>query len=193
MSEEYKALRAEMLQWQNRRFTVLTASVAVTIGILGFDGVLKGEAAVGWRLVTTLLWFFLGAAAALIWYAGRANAKAGAYIVVFHEDTDRGWETRLMALKEERLDWLHLNRIIVLIYVALAALSALAPWAARAGQSSGPCPMAALIFSGVWAGAIFLLLLCETPKATYVRHFREMKAREDAAKPPLAPGAAGGA
>ena len=43
MTAEYEALRAEMLAWQNRRFTILTASLALVTGILGLDSATGAE------------------------------------------------------------------------------------------------------------------------------------------------------
>ena len=75
MNEEYESLRQEILAWQNRRFTILAASITIVSAILGFGAVQKTTASIEWPLITSLLWFFLGSTTALTWYAGNANAK----------------------------------------------------------------------------------------------------------------------
>ena len=85
MNTEYESLRQEIHAWQNRRFIILTASITLVSAVLGLDAVQKTTVSVEWPLITSLLWFFLGSTTALTWYAGRANAKIAAYLIVFHE------------------------------------------------------------------------------------------------------------
>ncbi len=169
MNEEYKTLRAETLAWQNRRFTVLATSVSLVTGILGFDGVTKGESILDWGLVSALLLFFLGSSAALTWYASRSNAKIAAYIIVFHQADSKGWETRLKTLKEGGDDRFNLNRMVVLIYAGLGTLSILMPWAVRGYKSTSDLALVVLTLSGVWF--FFSLYLLLRPPST--KYFEE--------------------
>jgi len=163
MKEEYSALRSELMAWQSRRFTILATSISLVTGILGLDGVLKGESILDWGLVTSVLWFFLGAGAAVTWYAGRANAKIAAYIIVFHEGDGAGWESRLKDLKEQRLDWFNLNRMVLLIYAGLGVLSYLVPWAVRGyGGVSG---WVAIVLALCAAWFLFGLYLLFSPSS----------------------------
>lgn len=179
MTEEYEALRAEMLEWQNRRFTILTVTITLVVGILGLEGVLTGESTLGWWLVASLLWFFLGSSAALTWYAGRANAKAAAYIIVFYEAKSSGWETRLDVLKKSKLDWFSLNRMVVLIYFGLAVLSFLVPWTVRESQCVIDWQAYVLVVSGAWITGNLLLLLRDKPKVFYIQSFRDIFERSE--------------
>ena len=174
MSEEYNALRAEMLAWQNRRFMILTASVSLVTGILGIDGVTDAGSDLGWGLVSSLLWFFLGSAAALTWYAGRANAKIAAYFIVFHEVESEGWETRLKKLKADGLDRFNLNRMVLLIYVGLGVLSFLIPWSVRGYQCPSAWHAVVLVVSGVWLGFSLWLLLLPLPRGLYEQKWRDL-------------------
>jgi len=171
-----------MLQWQSRRFAVLTASITIVVGVLGLDGVLAGDSALAWWLVTALVWFFLGASAALTWYAERANARLAAYCIVFHEAARPGWESRLLALQSQPsapragpLDGVpNLNRMICLIYCGLAVLSALLPWAGRPQAALPPAQAVALTLSGMWMLGFFYALVRTPPKALFVKQFRAL-------------------
>lgn len=113
MSTEYECLRSEIHEWQDRRFTVLVASIGFVTAILGLKIVDESAEAESWPLVSSLLLAFLSAACALIWYTRRACAKIAAYLVVFHESecqSSSGWEERLQRLKERGLDFLDLDR-----------------------------------------------------------------------------------
>jgi len=173
VSKEFDALRGEMLAWQNRRFTVLTASTSLVTGILGLDGVMKGDAVLDWGLVSGLLWFFLGSSAVLTWYAGRANAKIAAYLIVFHEADSDGWETRLKLMKDQGLDWFNLNRVVLLIYVGLGILSFVVPWAVRGHQVATGWHIIVLVVTGGWFSFGLGLLLLPGPRQRYEERWRK--------------------
>ncbi len=174
MNAEYEALRAEMLAWQNRRFVILTASISLVTGILGLDGVTEATSKLDWALVSSLLLFLLGSAEALTWYAGQANAKAAAYIIVFHEADAAGWETRLKSLKDRGLNRFSLNRMVVLIYAGLGVLSLLIPLTVRGYQGIDGAHLWEVGLSGIWFGFGLSLLLRRLPREHYERLWREI-------------------
>jgi hypothetical protein len=115
IEEEYPAVRAEILQWQNYRFLTLAASGAVVSAFLTivFASVSRDSSS-GTNTTTEIfgdwavlapssLLLFLGCAVALTLYAGRGNAKMGTYLMVFYQQRGAvsarlkrgvGWESR---------------------------------------------------------------------------------------------------
>ena len=89
--EEYISLRKEILQWQARRFFLITTTATLVTGILGFG---IGNIEKMWFMISSSLLLFLACTTSLSWYAGKGNAKIGAYIAVFFEEIGggkRGW------------------------------------------------------------------------------------------------------
>ena len=175
--DEYVALRAEIKDWQDRRFTILTAAIGLVAAILGlkvFDQPASTELAVG---ISVLLLLLLTSACVLTWYAGRANAKIAAYIVVFHErsgESGSGWESRLADLKNKKLDpdRLNLNQVLISIYFVLGLVSVFYPlWQhLPCGAGLGALPAAVAVF--FWS----LGLLCMVPqKERYIEQWELLK------------------
>lgn len=134
MQDEYESLRAEVLQWQNRRFQLVGASITLVTGVLGLG---SNAMASGWSVISSLLLLVLTCAVFLSWYAGIANTKIAMYLMVFHEQSggpesqSSGWESRLYRLKNQRRkDPLALNDALVFIYFSLGAVSFFIPYAA---------------------------------------------------------------
>ncbi len=149
MPDEYESLRAEVLQWQNRRFQLVGASITLVTGVLGLG--LK-ELANGWSVISSLLLLVLTCAVFLSWYAGVTNTKIAMYLMVFHEQSGgpesqgSGWESRLYRLKnQQRKDPLALNDALVFIYFSLGVVSFFIPYAAAKDHSVMPGQLGLLI------------------------------------------------
>ncbi|HKJ67319.1 MAG TPA: hypothetical protein VKA68_05140 [bacterium] len=168
MEQEYESLRQEIRAWQNRRFTTLAASITIVSGILGLDVVQESTFSGSWPILTSLLWFFLGSTIALIWYAGRANAKIAAYLIVFHEKNAGGWESRLTELKASGLDWFSLNRMVFLIFVSLGILSFVIPWSVRGLQEIPNWHTLLLLITGIWFCFGLMLLMWGYSREKYI-------------------------
>lgn len=108
---EYDALRNEIIEWQNRRFQVLTASITVVGAVLGFGQAAQDK--ISFELVETGLMLFLSVACVITGYCGQSNAKIGTYIQVFHENNN-GWETHVTNFTN-RLG-MNLNSLLLSVY-----------------------------------------------------------------------------
>lgn len=102
----------------------------------------------------------------LTWYAGRANAKISAYLLVFHEEND-GWESLLSELKSSRLDWFSLNRVIFLIYLGLGILAIVIPWSIHHSQAISTWHKFLLLITGAWFLFDLILLMRGYPRQDY--------------------------
>lgn len=187
MSEEYEALRAEILKWQDRRFDVLKLSISVVTGLLGlkliFDK-LEGPGSGGalWLLISSTLLLYLAAANLLIWYAGVSNSILAAYIKVFHEEkasTSVHWETRLDKLKAKGQYRQNVNQWIAVLNTALAIICVVVPGAAASFE------LPSLWFLGLVAGStavflatIVLVALFSCPRAHYETRWRSLRDEE---------------
>ena len=175
MDAEYNALRAEMLAWQSRRFVILTTCATIVVGILGLDSTSTATDTIEGALISSLLLFVLGSAELLIWYAGIADAKLAAYLVVFHEAKTSGWETRLNTLSERRRNRLTLNMMIVLIYAGLGLLAIVLPFAVRDATMPAGKYLAIMGLCGAWF--LFGLYLLTRPIARehYINLWRSLQ------------------
>jgi|SRR5215216_3149501 len=151
IKEEYPAIRAEILQWQNYRFLTLTVTGAV---IAAFFSIMAKDYSNGTNTPTEFtdiskvlallgLSSLLACAMAITLYAGRGNQKLGTYLMVFYEERDTvdgdrgiGWERRFedfgerapgeLQRRERSLEkWLTLNRLFGVIYLILGVGSVL--------------------------------------------------------------------
>lgn len=170
MMNEYEMLRGEIKDWQDRRFTILTASVGLVTAILSlkvFDEPVRTEL---WPSISALLLLLLTCACALTWYAGRANAKIAAYLIVFHERSSQsgeGWESRLDRLNNSGFDHLNLNRLMFCIYLVLglvAMIPVLRHFPIRDGWNVLIIPIALFVCS-------LLLLVLPSPKDRYIKQW----------------------
>ncbi len=156
--EEYGIIRDEMLQWQSRRFTLVSLSVSVVTAVLALDLLKDQQAGSSWVVLSTILLAFLAVMSILSWYCASANAKASAYLKCFHEDYAQGqprssflWESRLSRLSSLGGNPLHMNQLLVVLYLVLGFLVTFVPW-----QASGE-PLAALKSESIIISWIVLL------------------------------------
>jgi type IV secretory pathway TrbD component len=181
MKEEYASLRQEISEWQNRRFLLVGTSITLVTGILGIGlGVLKDL----WIIASSLLLMFLTCAIILSWYAGRANAKISAYLVVFHsttgsDDKMSGWESRLIRLKKKpKVDFFTLNHVLVAIYTTLGIMSVLIPWLVAGKPTTSLEQIPILVTALLFVGSLILQWKFSYPRDGYVKHWMDVKKEE---------------
>jgi cell division protein FtsW (lipid II flippase) len=99
MQYEYDSLRQELLEWQNRRITLLTTSCTVATGVLTFGQAFGPR--IPWWTISIVLLVLLSAACYLTGYAGHGNQRIGAFLQVFHDPAATlKWETRNAVFKK---------------------------------------------------------------------------------------------
>jgi hypothetical protein len=178
MNEEYESLRTEILHWQDRRFTLVSISIAVITGVLGLDLIKPEISADTWPYVPCILLAFLSCATALTWYAGRANAKISAYLITFHEGNSPGWETRMGVLKGQV--WLDLNKGLAAVYFVLGITAVGIPYYVLKGLIEIYSPLlagTAVVFVVYW-----IPLLFKHSRDPFIKMFRDLKEDEDKKK-----------
>src|SRR5262249_50251333 len=137
-----------------------------------------------WPLVSSVLLLFLSASNLLTYYAGIANTKLAAYVMVFHESTGDdaacyGWEGRLKRLKAKELDPQNVNIWIMTIYFALAVLSVAVPFAEANHPFTRIGVRTFLPVSGVlFLVSAFFVLRFSYPRERYEKNWREVQRDE---------------
>jgi hypothetical protein len=192
--EEYQSVRAEILQWQ--QFRILLATASATIVTAGLTLGLANLEQFGnwWIAISAGLLIFLGGAEFLSWYAGIGNRKMGSYIYVFHEGEGVMWEHRHDALKKRArngeydkisafADLFSLNKILAVLYLVLGVI-ALVPLPIGiqqfAQQNEPPLgPIILTIVFGIGAALLWLiplwLLYFRTSRADYPALWESIK------------------
>jgi hypothetical protein len=200
---EYAPLRQEILYWQNYRFTLLAASIALVLGVVGFGLKDQGSSRV-WPFTSSMLLAFLALAAGLSGYAARGNARIGANLTVFHdlpldenkrrEGAARGWEGRQERFWEEwakRRRWFrawlgraHLGMWLAGSYLILGGVSVAIPWAANRAPEDG-VRWAFLVVFGVLllAGVLFLWWSPRGARLEYWKAWNQVKRDENPQQP----------
>jgi hypothetical protein len=181
MSEEYGALRAEILRWQDRRFDLLKISISVVTGLLGLKLIFEvsGSSGTLWPFVSSTLLLYLAAANLIIWYAGVSNSILAAYVKVFHEEnesTSVHWETRFSKLKKCH----NLNHWIAVLHSALAIICVALPYAATTGLA-GPSPWLLGLVAGsaaVFLTTMFVVMFFSYPRERYETDWRRLRDEE---------------
>ncbi|MCH8217294.1 MAG: hypothetical protein IH892_11045 [Planctomycetes bacterium] len=125
-SEEYKALRQEIIHWQTRRLTLLAGSVVFVTAVLSFLPDATSNVVVGRTIVVIM---YLVAVVWLARYCALAEENIGAYIQVFIEDESGAmWETRFSQLKGGANPILNnLNIFVAFSYGGLGLLAVVWP------------------------------------------------------------------
>jgi hypothetical protein len=126
---EYLGLRAEIIDWQNRRY--LTAALGVT-GFVFFmrEIVQRDETTLVATMLCILFSAFLAAGWAFVVYARSANVLLSEYIRVFHEAQSSGmrYEKRLKKMDELRPGGGPVDKIIYYLFLCLLLISVVGVW-----------------------------------------------------------------
>jgi hypothetical protein len=113
-SDEFNALRDEILKWQEKRFEVLTAACLGLGAAVG--GAVAQKQTWDWSLASSAVHVILALAAHMTCTCGYFTTMGGAYMEVF---LNSQWEARNRAFRK-KTSVPQLNRAIALIYFALA-------------------------------------------------------------------------
>jgi hypothetical protein len=120
---EYEALRNELLQWQSRRFTLVSTSAIVITALLGLE---KSTNSQEWTVVSSALILFLACVCYLTSYCGASSRTLGTYLEHYHGRSK--WEKRLQSFKSESLrKVVNLNTGLALIYLVMGLLAYAVP------------------------------------------------------------------
>ncbi len=176
--EELEALRAEILAWQERRFTVLTGSISLVAVLLGF---VLSDTRNAWtrQQALTLLFVVLGCASLVTWYAGRASSVRGAYISVFQETSENNanWETSSAELNRRHsfTGKISLNMIVSFIYIIVAIASTIAV-SAHCQSDQNRLPRLAFYLASIFLGIGLTFSVFGSYSATnFQEEFEEIK------------------
>jgi len=185
MDKEYECLHEEILNWQDKRFTLVSASIILVTTALGL--VSEGKNTWPWEIVSSIILAFLFCVCLLTWYFGTSNARLGAYIEVFYETADQPyyrWHTRNRAFKHEILlyRFLSFNSCLALIYLVLGVSSIVIPSKFQFPTNSNFLYLLLTLFL-LFLVTIVLLIGFSYPRKRYVSYWQKVKEREADNKP----------
>jgi hypothetical protein len=161
VSEEYQALRQEVLAWQERRFAVVAGAAVGVTAVLGW--VTSNPVAWTWTTPSLLLLTVLSGASYLTWLFGRFNAMIGAYLEVAHGSA---WDEHSRRFRA-RHRYLRLNVALGAVYVSLGLVSVLVPCMV-CPRRPGIAGVVALVGAAlVFTGAAGLLMFWSYPRESY--------------------------
>lgn len=174
VSEEYQALRQEILEWQTRRFTIVSGAIVVVTAVLGW--ITQNPDEWPWAIASTVLLAPLACACYLTWLFGSFNARLGTYLEVFHESKEgrRGWEERNREFRAG-LEILNLNAALALVYLVLGGVSFSVPLAVANGSTSGFQYAVFALAAAVFVSTILLATLRSYPRGDYVSKWKAIK------------------
>jgi hypothetical protein len=144
----------------------------------------ESDSSTNWTWVSSLLFAMLAASCVITWYAAQANAKIAAYLSVFHEETQPhlyGWESRLKTLKNNGKDNLHLNYIMLPIYIGLGCLAVFVPWLSHLKYSLATWDVVSLLVTGGLFISTLTLLVKEPARKDYHGYWIEVQKKEKGA------------
>lgn len=174
VSEEYQALRQEILEWQTRRFTIVSGAIVVVTAVLGW--ITQNPDEWPWAIASTVLLAPLACACYLTWLFGSFNTRLGTYVEVFHESTEgrSGWEKRNREFRTGR-EILNLNTALALVYLVLGGVSVCVPIAVAKGDTSGFQFAVFALSATVFVSTILLVALHSYPRDDYVTKWKGIK------------------
>jgi len=176
MDKEYECLREEILSWQEKRFTLVSASVVLVTTALGFAS--DGKTTWPWEVVSSIILAFLLCVCLLTWYFGTSNARLGAYIEVFYETDDQPyrWHKRNRLFKQDSFlyKFLNFNSCLALIYLVLGIASVVVP------SKFGPPTNKKFFYLLIILVLLFLFMIVlvvgfSYPRKRYVSYWQKVK------------------
>lgn len=175
MDKEYDFLRKEILEGQNRRFTIISGTTAIVTAFIGW--VVNNPTQWTWTLSSALLLLIISSANYLTWFFGQSNARIGTYLEVFHESIieDIGWEGRN---RRFGIKMLNLNTGIALIYLGLGTLSIIMPFTVCTKVFTLMELIFFCIILVIYSFTLILLFFKSYPRAEYLNIWRKVKNEE---------------
>lgn len=177
MTEEYQALRQEILEWQTRRFTIVSGAILVVTAVLGW--ITQSPNEWPWPVASALLLAPLACASYLTWLFGTFNARLGTYLEVFHESKEgrKGWEERNKAFRAGS-EMLNLNAALALVYLVLGGVSLFVPIAVAEGDTTGFQYVVLALAAAAFVSAILYVALRSYPRDAYVVKWKSIRENE---------------
>jgi hypothetical protein len=180
--KEYDTLRAEIMEWQSRRFSVVTGSLVLAIGILGWA--VSAPEKWSWAVVLSILFAMLTAASYLTWLMGLLNSSISTYLEVFHEECvkDIGWECRHRKFKR---GFVTSKDGYATLYLGIGIISVFISFAICTAPPTMPTIITCYIFAASFVSMIMILTFRPRPWDKYIKRWKDI--REAELFPPTVP------
>lgn len=184
--KEYDTLRQEIMNWQSRRFSVVTGSLVIVIAILGWAVTAPDKWS--WTVVSSILFAMLSIAAYMTWLVGRLITRIGTYLEVFHEtDCDIGWEKRQ---RKSKGNFVSSKGAYATMFFGVGIISFSVSLTVCRAQATTPSILLFSVFAASLLSMVIVLAFGKRPWDKYIQQWQEIKTQEAQiaeAKPTMGP------
>ena len=173
--KEYDTLRQEIMQWQSRRFSVVTGSLVIVIAILGWS--VNAPDKWSWTVVSSMLFAMLSIAGYMTWLLGLLTSRISTYLEVFHEDDsdDLGWERRH---RKPARNFISSKGAYATMYFGVGLISLAVSSAVCKAQPTMPSIILFSVFAASFLSMLIVLAFGKRPWDKYIKQWKEIKAQE---------------
>jgi len=170
--KEYETLREEILQWQSRRFSVVTGSLVMVIALLGWA--VSAPDKWSWTAISAMLLGMLTVAGCMTWMIGLLNSSISTYLEVFHEEgsTEIGWERRHRKFTKS---FVSSKAAYATMYLGAGILSLAVSKGVCRAQPTWPSRIAFYGFGVAFLLMLFLMIFGARPWKKYVSMWKRIK------------------
>jgi len=172
---EYDTLRQEIMQWQARRFSLVTGSLIVVVAILGWA--VNAPDKWSWTVVSSILFAMLSIAGYMTWLIGLLNTRIGTYLEVFHEEdsADIGWERRQ---RDRKGNFISSKGAYATMFFGVGVISLTVSLTVCKAHPSTRSVVLFSVFTASFLATVMVLAFGKRPWDRYIRQWQEIKAHE---------------
>jgi hypothetical protein len=173
--KEYDTLRQEILQWQSRRFTLVTGSLLVVVAILGWA--VNAPEKWSWTVVSSILFAMLSIAGYMTWLVGLLCSRIGTYLEVFHENdsAEIGWERRHRGRKG---NFVSSKGAYATMYFGVGIISLAVSLTICKAPPTKRSIILFSLFTASFLSTVIILAFGKRPSNRYIMQWQEIKAQE---------------
>jgi hypothetical protein len=178
-SDEFNALRNEILNWQEKRFEIIRAACLGLGAVVG--GAVAQKQTWDWSLASSAVHVILALAAHMTCTCGYYTTMGGAYIEVF---LNGNWEARNRAFRK-KTSVPQLNRAIALIYFSLAVTANIICYTLCARNPPSQLTILWAITAIAMVVSLIRLAFRSYPRDKLVNYWKEIQTEQPTVPSPL--------
>jgi hypothetical protein len=173
--KEYDTLRQEIMQWQSRRFSLVTGSLIIVVAILGWA--VNAPDKWSWTVVSSILFAMLSIAGYMTWLVGLLNSRIGTYLEVFHENdsAEIGWERRQRGRKG---NFISSKGAYATMFFGVGIISLAVSLTVCKATPTKPSIILFSLFTTSFLSTVMVLAFGKRPWDKYIKQWQQIKSQE---------------
>lgn len=174
--KEYETLRKEIMDWQSRRFSVVTGSLVLVIAILGWAVTAPDKWS--WTVVSSIIFAMLSIAGYMTLLVGRLITRIGTYLEVFHEtdSADIGWEKRQ---RKSKGNFISSKGAYATMFFGVGIISLAVSLTVCRAQPTKQSILLFFLFAASLLSTVIVLAFGKRPWNKYIQQWQEIKTQEE--------------